>query len=162
MTTTAYVTHPDYALHTLEGHPEHAGRIRRVWEVMDGSDILLDLMRVDPTPATTEQLSRVHDPRYIDHIKRASGVAAETPEKAVLLDPDTYVTPVSFDAACLSAGGVLGAVEAIISGRADNALAVTRLRATMRPHTRHGVLPVQQCGGKRRGTHRPSPSTSSA
>ncbi len=123
---TAYVTHPDYALHTLEGHPEHAGRIKRVWEVMEQAGVLADLHRLDPAPATPEQLSRVHDPRYVEHVKRAAEMAAETPERAVLLDPDTYVTPVSYGVACLSAGGVLAAVEAVVLGQAGNALAVTR------------------------------------
>jgi len=126
MPRTAYLTHPDYALHTLNGHPEHAGRIKRIWEVLEGSGILSDLQAVTPTPASIEQLARVHDPRYIQHVEEAAKMAASDPQKAVLLDPDTYVTPVTYDVARLSAGGVIGAVDAVLSGKADNGLAAVR------------------------------------
>ena len=43
-----------------------------------------------------------------------------------MLDPDTYVLPVSYDVACLSVGGALAAVDAVLGGQADNALAVVR------------------------------------
>ena len=42
------------------------------------------------------------------------------------LDPDTYALPVSLDVARLAAGAVIGAVDAALSGRADNALAIVR------------------------------------
>jgi acetoin utilization deacetylase AcuC-like enzyme len=93
MTTTAYVTHPDYNRHTLAGHPEHAGRIERIWQVFDGAGMSSKLMRVIPEPATTEQLARVHDPRYVQHVRKA----AET--GGGMLDPDTYVLPASYDIA---------------------------------------------------------------
>ena len=44
----------------------------------------------------------------------------------VRLDPDTYALPVSLEVARLAAGAVIGAVDAVLSGRADNALAVVR------------------------------------
>jgi acetoin utilization deacetylase AcuC-like enzyme len=126
MAATAYVTHRDYALHTLSGHPEYAGRILRVWDVMDRSDVRGDLLAVDPTAASLEQLYRVHDPRYVESVQRACQIAAGEPEGAVLLDPDTYVLPISYEVAQLSAGGVLRAVDAVITGRAENGLAVVR------------------------------------
>ncbi len=120
MTTTAYLTHPDYRLHTLQGHPEHAGRIERIWQVFEGAGILEDLLVPDFEPATVEQLARVHDVRYIELIERAAERGGG------MLDPDTYMLPVSYRVALLSAGGVIGAVEAVLQGRADNALAVVR------------------------------------
>lgn len=126
MTATAYVTHRDYTLHTLRGHPEYAGRILRVWDVVDRSDVRDDLLAVDPAPASVEQLCRVHDPRYIQSIQRACQLAAGEPEQVVLLDPDTYVLPISYEVARLSAGGVLAAVDTVIAGRAENGLAVVR------------------------------------
>src|SRR5688572_13821957 len=100
MPFTAYTTHHDYARHTLPGHPEHAGRIERIWRVLEGSGIFADLISVDPIPATVEQLARVHDQRYVAHVERAAQLADESAEKIVLLDPDTYVTPVSYEVAC--------------------------------------------------------------
>jgi acetoin utilization deacetylase AcuC-like enzyme len=43
-----------------------------------------------------------------------------------MLDPDTYLLPVSYQVACLSAGGALAAVDAVLGKQADNALAVIR------------------------------------
>ena len=37
--TTLYVTHPRYTEHDLPGHPEHAGRIRAVWQRLDESGL---------------------------------------------------------------------------------------------------------------------------
>ena len=42
------------------------------------------------------------------------------------LDPDTVVSPGSWEAASLAAGAAVGAVEAVMSGRAANAFALVR------------------------------------
>jgi len=126
MTTTAYVTHQNYALHHLDGHPEHAGRIRQTWEVFEESGILADLMPITPEAATVEQLERVHHPDYVAHVERAAQQAAQEKQGAVLLDPDTYVLGTSYEVARLSAGGMITAVDHVLSGKADNGLVVAR------------------------------------
>jgi acetoin utilization deacetylase AcuC-like enzyme len=120
MASTAYATHLDYRLHTLERHPENAGRIERIWEVFRSAGVLDHLLVLQPQPASVEQLTRVHTARHVELIRQASG------EGPVLLDPDTYVMPVSYEVARLAAGGVIAAVDAVLGGRADNALAVVR------------------------------------
>ncbi len=118
--TTAYITHRDYVLHTLQGHPEHAGRIERIWQVFEDSGVLADLLAVSPQPASADQLIRVHNPNYIDLLGQAST------QGGGMLDPDTYMLPISNEVARLSTGGVLAAVDAVLDGRADNALAAVR------------------------------------
>lgn len=118
--TTAYLTHPDYQLHTLHGHPEHAGRLESIWEVLQTHSMLKRLKSVTPQPATLEQLEMVHDPRYVELVVRAAE------QGGGMLDPDTYLLPVSYEVARLSVGGVLGAVDAVLSGEADNAVAPIR------------------------------------
>jgi len=120
MPTTAYVTHPDYRLHTLPGHPEHAGRIERTWALFKEAGILADLMEIIPSPASDEQLTRVHTPRFVEHVKQVGE------QGGGMLDPDTYFLPVSYDVARLSAGGPIAAVDAVMAGRADNAIALVR------------------------------------
>lgn len=120
MSRTAYVTHQDYRLHTLTGHPEHAGRIERIWQVFEQSGILADLLLISPEPAALDRLTRVHDQRYLEHLRRAAEAGGG------MLDPDTYLLPISYDVALLSAGGVLAAVDAVMTGQADNALAAVR------------------------------------
>lgn len=120
MPTTAYVTHPDYELHTLEGHPEHAGRLDAVWKLFESSGILGRLMPITPAPATPEQLSLVHTPHFVDFVRQAAE------QGGGMLDPDTYLLPVSYDVACLAAGGLIAAVDAVLEGQADNGLAIVR------------------------------------
>ena len=120
MNRTAYITHSDYRLHTLDGHPEHAGRIKRIWQVFDEECIIDKLHSVTPEPASREDLELVHTPRLIDFVhqtaKRGGG----------WIDPDTYATSVSYDVGLLSAGGAVDAVKAILDGSVQNALAVIR------------------------------------
>ncbi len=120
MPTTAYVTHPDYRLHTLTGHPEHAGRIIHAWDVFEHSGILDRLKVITPAPATPEQITRVHKPGYVELIRRAAE------QGGGMLDPDTYLLPISYDVACLSAGGPLATVDMVLTGQADNGLALVR------------------------------------
>jgi acetoin utilization deacetylase AcuC-like enzyme len=120
MTTTVCVTHPDYRLHTLDGHPENASRIERIWQVLEKSNALDDLLLIEPEPAPLDQLALIHDQRYITHVKKASEQGGGR------LDPDTYALPISYHVARLSAGGATAAVDAVLNGTADNALAVVR------------------------------------
>jgi len=50
--TTAYVTHLRYPEHDLPQHPEHAVRIRGVWQRMEQAGILPHLM-----PITADEVS---------------------------------------------------------------------------------------------------------
>lgn len=118
--TTAFVTHPDYLLHTLRGHPEHAGRLERIEQVLAEHDMDAHLLRPEPSPASMAQLELVHEPRYIDAVRAVSE------QGGGMLDPDTYALPVSYEVARLSAGGGILAVDSVLTGKADNAFAALR------------------------------------
>ncbi len=119
--TTAYVTHPRYVEHDLPEHVEHAERIRAVWAQFEADGLLSRLRTVEAQSADIESLLAVHTPDYLDLLDRIS-----QQERMVGLGPDTYVAPVSYEIARLAAGGVIGAVEEVAAGRADNALAIVR------------------------------------
>ena len=119
--TTAFVTHPRYVEHHLPEHPEHAGRIRAVWKRIEEDSDLALLQRIEARPATREEVLLVHDADYFALLDRTSRMAV-----TARLDPDTYANPVSFEIALLAAGGAITAVDHILSGMADNALAVVR------------------------------------
>ena len=53
-------------------------------------------------------------------------MAVSQGDRMVRLDPDTYALPVSPEVARLAAGAVIGAVDAVLSTQADNALAIVR------------------------------------
>jgi acetoin utilization deacetylase AcuC-like enzyme len=91
------------------GHPE---RPARVDAVMAGvADVALelggDLEIVAPEPADVEALTRVHDPAYLQRLEELCRSGGGH------LDPDTFARPDSWDAALLSAGAGLQAIDAL-------------------------------------------------
>jgi acetoin utilization deacetylase AcuC-like enzyme len=119
--TTAYVTHSRYPEHHLPGHPEHAGRIHAVWERLDALGLSSRMRQLDASMADEELILSVHTPDYLKVLRWVD----ETQQR-VYLDPDTYALPTSYTIARLSAGGVITAVDEVLSGRASNGLAAVR------------------------------------
>ena len=75
---------------------------------------------LSPRPASMEELETVHTPEYISYVK------SKAEKGGGWLDPDTVMCPRSYEAALHAAGGVLVAVEAVVSGDVDNAFALVR------------------------------------
>jgi acetoin utilization deacetylase AcuC-like enzyme len=75
--------------------PEHPGRLHVLLERFPG--------HLTAEPAKREHIELLHDPAYVDSI-----AAIET---ELWLDPDTYATPTTWEAACLAAGCAIRAVE---------------------------------------------------
>ncbi|MFN8529918.1 MAG: histone deacetylase [Anaerolineae bacterium] len=116
-----YVTHPRYVEHDLPTHPEHAGRIRAVWKLLEDSGLTKKLISVQAAEADQQAIQAVHHASYLDLLERIS----QQPHMA-RLDADTYAAPVSYEIARLAAGGVLKAAVAVAQGEVDNAMAVVR------------------------------------
>jgi acetoin utilization deacetylase AcuC-like enzyme len=106
--------------HNQPGHPEHAGRAQAIWQLLEAENSLSEVVTVAAQPATVKQLARVHSLNMVERVRAAvlSGRGH--------LDADTYVTSASYDEALLAAGGACAAVDAIMTGRAGNGLAVVR------------------------------------
>lgn len=121
--TTIYITHPRFIEHDLKGHPEHAGRIRAIWQALDAEELSARLRRLDATFAAIPDLAAVHEPEYLNLLAQ---VSRQFRDQTVLLNPDTYFTPASYDVAFLAAGGACAAVAEVLSGNARNGLAVVR------------------------------------
>lgn len=117
---TGYVYHPIYLEHNQPGHPENALRLQRIVETLEAEGLLNRLKLLDPRPATQEELSYVHTPRHIERVRRMAETGGGH------MDADTYVSPQSFQAARLAAGGLIGSVEAVLAGEAVNAFALVR------------------------------------
>lgn len=117
--TTVYVTHPRCTEHDLSGHPEHAGRMRAVWQRLDETGLAARLKQQQATLISDDMILAVHTPAYLNLLARTSG-------QTMHLDLDTYVGPTSYEIARLSAGGVVDAVCAVMSGEAHNGFAITR------------------------------------
>jgi acetoin utilization deacetylase AcuC-like enzyme len=88
---------------TPPGHPERMERARvftavaQRWSAAGGRTAL-------PRPVTREELTRVHDERYLEAFAATAG-------RAVSLDADTYTSPESVEIAALAAGAAVQAAE---------------------------------------------------
>jgi acetoin utilization deacetylase AcuC-like enzyme len=120
--TTAYITHTRYPEHNLPGHPEHAGRIQAVWQKLQDTGLAARMNNLEAPLVSEELILAVHTPKYLETLNWI----ASTNQHNIRLDPDTYAAPVSYEIARLSAGGVVLAVDEVLTGRAVNALAAVR------------------------------------
>jgi acetoin utilization deacetylase AcuC-like enzyme len=120
--TTVFATHPRYPEHNLPGHPEHAGRIRAVWQQLDESGLVARMKSIEVGPVERDLLVSVHTSQYLDTLAWIQ----ETQQHTVHLDADTYAGPTSYEIARLAVGGVVGAISGVLNGQANNGLAVVR------------------------------------
>jgi len=120
--TVAYVTHKDCLLHEMGAwHPESPARLSAIQDRLT-ADGLLPLVRLVEAPcATKEQLSRVHDPAYVDRIMRIA-----PKEGMVSLDPDTVMNPHSLNAALRAAGALAHAVDLVARSEVTAAFCAVR------------------------------------
>lgn len=117
---TALIYHPDYLKHdTGPEHPERPDRLRASLAALQQSNVWEQLIHLDPTPASVEQVAYAHNQGYSEHIRQFC-------EAEVPLTHDTPVGHESYDIALLSTGGVLCAAEAVVTKKAKNAFAMVR------------------------------------
>jgi len=104
---------------------ESADGKRRIKNLLDVAGLTDRLTIVRPRPATEAELTRVHAPAYLDALKAMSAARGGD---ASLGRPEgvTPFGPGGYDIAALAAGGVLEAVDAVVSGRLANAYALVR------------------------------------
>jgi acetoin utilization deacetylase AcuC-like enzyme len=105
--------------HTPEGHPERVARIEQLLELAARSDRFGVSVIPATRRATHDELALVHDPFYVNILAGAAG-------RSLMLDPDTFMSPDSFDVACHAAGGVLDLVDRVMGGELDNGFAAVR------------------------------------
>lgn len=121
MANTGLVYHPDFLLHDPgPGHPERAARLQAIMSHLEAVGLKDKLVAIDAKPAAERWLATVHDPAYLDMLRRAQ---AEAP---VQLDPDTRMSAESLRVAVLATGGVLAAVDAVMAGPVRNAFVANR------------------------------------
>jgi acetoin utilization deacetylase AcuC-like enzyme len=121
MNRTGIVRDERYIEHITDNyHPENPNRLRSIYAMLGQKDMEGLFTEIPPRLATREELEMAHLPSYVDLIASTAGQPARR------LDPDTVASPKSFEAACLAAGGVLEAIEAVTQGKADNAFALVR------------------------------------
>ena len=128
--TVALITHPAAGKHvTPSGHPECAARIDAVLEALSAPEFDA-LARSEAQLVAEAELLRAHSRGYLNMLEEqlpASGT--------VQLDPDTWMTPGSLEAARRGAGGACQAVDLVLSGAHRAAF------VAMRPPGHHAERP---------------------
>ena len=111
--STALLFDESCLLHlTGDGHPERPSRLEAVRTQLKKDGIWQTAARIDPREATLEELCLVHTPAYV-----ATAMAEIETGVSMLSTGDTHVGgPPSLRAARHAAGGVLNAVDALVSG----------------------------------------------
>jgi len=101
-------------------HPERPERLTAIWGALDESGVAKGCRTFPARAATTAELERAHDSRYVrkalEVLDRGQGY----------FDPDTYFSPGSRAAALGAAGGCLDAALALRRGEIDVAFGLHR------------------------------------
>jgi len=111
---------PIYLEHDTGGHVENARRLVTALSYLKETGIKEKLTCLPPRPALLEELEMIHAPEYISYVK------SKAEKGGGWLDPDTVMSPRSYEAALYAAGGLLVAVEEVMKGEVDNAFALVR------------------------------------
>ena len=117
---TGLVYDPIYLEHDTGDHVENPRRLVDAMSYLKETGIKERLISLPARPASLEELEMIHAPEYVSYVK------SKAENGGGWLDPDTVMSPKSYEAALYAAGGVLGAVEAVIKGKVDNAFALVR------------------------------------
>jgi acetoin utilization deacetylase AcuC-like enzyme len=112
------ISSPRFEEHvTPPGHPERPERahvfdeVAASWRAQGGRT-------VEPSPATRDELARVHDAAHLDRIEAVAG-------KPSMLDGDTFTSPESHEIALLAAGAAVEAARHAVRTR-ETAFALVR------------------------------------
>jgi len=121
---TAIIFTPKYLEHdTGKDHEESPARLRVIRKELEKSGLLATGRgsMVKPKPVRLEDLELVHEPDYIDLVKRFCKSGGG------LLDlGDTIVSSKSFEVALLAVGGTIEAVKLVMADKFQNAFALVR------------------------------------
>jgi acetoin utilization deacetylase AcuC-like enzyme len=106
--------------HQTGAHPESPVRLEHIARLLDSSGLADRCTRPAWQPAGDEELLAVHDRDYLN------AVAALSERGGGRLDPDTVVSPDSFDVARLAAAAACDATRRVLAGEDANALCLVR------------------------------------
>ncbi len=102
-----------FARHDLRGHPESNERLQKAL-----SGLPRGITVFAPVQASRIDLEHVHSARYLERLEQRCADTA----RVSYLDPDTYITPQSYDVALYAAGSAMAAAERAMDGESCFAL----------------------------------------
>ena len=117
---TGYIYDPVFLKHDQSYHPECAKRLEVILNGLKTSDILKFLHQFPCRTATQDELEYVHTTQYINQVKEICEKGGGN------LDPDTYTTSFTYDAAAIAVGSLIDLTIAVIGGKLKNGFALVR------------------------------------
>jgi acetoin utilization deacetylase AcuC-like enzyme len=106
--------------HTPEGHPERSDRIRAINLALE-HERFSPLLREKAPQANEDFVLLAHPERHL------TAVMSAIPEEDIAqVEADTYASPATLQAALTGIGGAIAAVDAVFTGKADNAFVAAR------------------------------------
>ena len=120
MNKTGYISDPFYLKHKNEPHPENPGRLNAIQKNIESSKYYNNLTLIQPRKATVEDIAKVHGTGYIRSVEDSCRDGIRN------LDADTVISADSYQAALLSAGAGLEALDKILEGTVGNAFCAVR------------------------------------
>ena len=119
---TGWVCHPIYREHDPgEGHPECPARYDAAIRGISDAVPEARLLRIEPRPATEDEIAFCHSRRYIEIVKQDVAEGSDC-----LRTGDTNIGARSLEAALMAAGGAMAAVDAVMAGQVANAFCAVR------------------------------------
>ena len=102
------------------GHPERPARAEAIRDALLAADIVHRGTQVPTRAATDHELAAVHGGSYLSTLERL------IPGKQGWLDPDTYYSPATWDAARAAAGSASELATQVLKGQLSQGIAVVR------------------------------------
>jgi acetoin utilization deacetylase AcuC-like enzyme len=102
------------------GHPERPARAEAIRDALIAADIAHRGTKIETRLATDHELAAVHGGAYLSELERV------VPGNQGWLDPDTYYSPATWDAARAAAGSTSELATRVLSGELSQAIAVVR------------------------------------
>jgi len=120
---TRLLTHPACLDHvTPPGHPERVDRLRAINKLL-AHPHFAELDRKEAPLGSDEDIARAHTEAYIRHIRAA---LPDLQQEWQQLDPDTWMSPGSLEAALRGVGAAIAGVDAVFKGEAANVFCAIR------------------------------------
>ncbi len=119
--TVGIVWDDRYLDHAGPGHVERPERLTAIREALEAAGEWDRLAPILARPADETDLLRVHSAEHLERVRRSADAG-----RLVWFDADTYACPASAEAALLAAGGVCGAVDAVLAGETAAAFCPVR------------------------------------
>ncbi len=126
MSPLSLFRHPDFQSHeNPESHPERSQRLAAIDDAIASCDHSGQFIDLKPRIATESEITAVHVPSYVQQIATKAAIAHER-QSLIQLDPDTFLSPKSYEVARLAVGAGLCAVESVTRDRFDSAFVAVR------------------------------------